>query len=106
MKDLRLGKSVRRVTVLGRDGNGQVAPTVIFERQSGKRKNSKLVGPVNKAIRRLMAAEQAFTSSYLARHDESNRARKDGWLRDGVVNLVHAGRKGSKQLKISRWIVP
>ena len=44
--DLRLGKNIRRVTILTKDASGQVTPTVLYEGRSAKRKQSRTLKPV------------------------------------------------------------
>jgi len=46
----------------------------------------------------------AAGESYLARHNKSNETEKDGWIKDAPVNVVRAGLKGMKKVKISRFI--
>ena len=38
-------------------------------------------------------------NSYLARHNKSNRKRKDGWVRDYALNVLRASRKTRRQSK-------
>jgi hypothetical protein len=40
----------------------------------------------------------------LARHKKSNEEKKDGWVKDAPVNVVRAGLKGMKKVKISRFL--
>jgi hypothetical protein len=105
MEALRLGKSVRRITVLERDGaSGEFAPVVIFRNNKKKRKTSRAMRPLEKVVRRIVDAQESAADRYLARHNKSNRKRRDGWIRDLNLNMVRASRKGAKQLKVNRWL--
>lgn len=104
MEALRLGKSVRRVTVLDRDASGAVTPMVVFEGRKKKKKQSRAVRPLEKVVRRWTDAQSTLADNYLSRHKKSNRKKRDGWMRDLSVNVARAGRKGTKRLKMNRWI--
>lgn len=106
MDALRLGKSVRQVTVLERDTtNGGVTPVVVFKNnKKKKRKSTRALAPIEKAIRRFVDAQGETAANYVERHDESNRKRRDGWIRDINLNLTRASRKGAKRLKLDRWL--
>ena len=105
MEVLRLSPSVRRVTVLGRAEDGDVAPTVIFDKSGRKKKTSQFFRPLERAVYRLATSQAAFGSSYATRHKRSNRKKKDGWIRDWNLNLARAGRRGSKRLKLRSWLL-
>ena len=105
MEALRLGKSVRRITVLERDAaSGEFAPVVMFKKKSKKRKTSRAMRPVEKVIRRLVDAQAQSADRYVTRHNKSNRKRRDGWVRDLNANVVRASRKGAKRLRMNRWL--
>jgi hypothetical protein len=95
----RLSKSVKRITVLQRDANGNASPVVVFKRKRNKKNGSKMLRPVERVMRSLAETGDAATGTYLRRHKKSNRKRKDGWVRDVPGNYVKAGRKGIKELR-------
>jgi hypothetical protein len=87
--------------------SGELTPVVIYERpKRKKRKATRIFRPADKALRRLAEAQQAFTASYLGRHDASSRRKRDGWLIDLPRNVMVAGRKGAKRLRLSRFLAP
>ena len=94
----RLSKSVKRITVLQRDGNGGVSPVVVFKRNRSKKRGTQMLRPVERIVRSLAETSDAATGTYLQQHKKSNRKRKDGWVRDVPGNFVKAGRKGVKEL--------
>ena len=98
----RMSRSVRRITVLRKDASGALAPVTIFQRRGSKKKGTDALELFEKGTRRLADAQARAASSYGARHKKSNRKRKDGWVRDLNVNLLSAGRKGTKALKLNR----
>jgi hypothetical protein len=96
--------TVRRITVFNRDGSGSLRPVVVYKRRRGKKKQTAGLKPLERLTRTVADANDAFASTYAKRHRRSNRKRKDGWLRDAVVNLGKAGDKGRKELDFSRVI--
>jgi hypothetical protein len=99
----RLSKSVRRVTILNQDAaTGTRTPVTVFKRGRKKKKGSRLLRPVEDAVRMFADVGDKATRTYVRRHKKSNRKRRDGWLRDVTGNLVDAGRKGLKEVKPAR----
>ena len=80
-----------RITVLQQQGDGGVKPSVVYKGRKGpKSKNrnqtrgmTSFEGFVNEAV---IAASTA-ANTYMSRHEQSNRNRQDGWLRDLPSNL-------------------
>ena len=100
----RLSKSVRRVTVLHKDGNGAVSPVVVFSRDRKKKKQTAYIKPFEQFGRALVEMSDAATSDYLRRHKKSNRKHRDGWIRDAATNVVRANAKGAKKLRVSQFL--
>lgn len=98
----RVSKSVRRITVLQPDPSGTVSPVVIYERRPSRKKGTRAFRLLERTTRRFADAQARGATSYLARHRKSNESRKDGWIRDFNVNVVHALRKSSKGLDVTR----
>jgi hypothetical protein len=98
----RLTRSVRRITVFDRDSSGSLRPVVLFDRRRKKKKQSKGLKPVERMVRTVADANDAFASTYARRHRRSNRKRRDGWVRDIAVNVARAGNKGLKEYEVSR----
>jgi hypothetical protein len=99
-----LGKTVRRITILGTDGE---KPKRIRVGKRKKKKTSRAWKPGEKMMRRLIKANKTFANVYLERHDKSRRKKKDGWVRDFTYNLSRATRKANKKLKLPRslwWV--
>jgi hypothetical protein len=57
-----------------------------------------MLRPFENAERRMAKAQEAYWNTYLSRHNRSNEKRRDGWLRDFIVNVARASRKGEKQM--------
>jgi len=105
MRIPRLNRSVVKVIQLEKDASGKVNPVVLYERDDRKKKKSSgLLRPFEKAARRAASATEAFSQSYLSRHDRSNRKNRDGWIRDVIPNVVKAENKGKKKLRLNRAI--
>lgn len=94
--------TVRRITIFDRDATGSLRPVVVYNRRRSKKKQTKGLQPLERAMRTVADANDAFASTYARRHRRSNRKRKDGWLRDALVNVAKAGNKGRKELEVSR----
>ncbi|MEO5698726.1 MAG: hypothetical protein ABIQ60_16520 [Burkholderiaceae bacterium] len=98
----RLSRAIRRITVFDRDVTGSLRPVVLFDRRRKKKKQTKGLKPVERLIRTVADANDAYGSSYAARHRRSNRKRRDGWLKDIAANVSKAGNKARKELEVSR----
>jgi hypothetical protein len=96
--------TVRRITIFDRDASGSLRPVVIYKRERGKKKQTKGLRPVERLVRAVADANDAMASTYVKRHRRSNRKRKDGWLRDAIVNVSKAGDKGRKELQDTRLL--
>jgi hypothetical protein len=83
---------IRRILIVGAAGQ----TSVVYERESEKRKKgTRALRPLEKAIRRRAEADKEAAEDYLKRHNRSNERRKDGWLRDLVVNVVRTSQKSA-----------
>jgi ribosomal protein L20 len=98
----RLSRSVSRISVFDRDSRGSLRPVVLFDRRKKKKKQTKGLRPVERIVRTVADANDAVASTYARRHRRSNRKRRDGWLRDMLVNVNRAGNKGLKEYEVSR----
>jgi len=94
LKGLKL-KSVKRVVVLQKDASGATVPFVAFRE---RRKGSRRLRPLEKAVRRLNVAQGTTAGVYLESHERSNRKKRNGWFKDLRKNLAKAGRRGAKKL--------
>jgi hypothetical protein len=106
MESLRLGKLVRRVTVLEKDSAGDLTPIVVYKAKKKKKKSTQGLNVADRWVRRMADATADFAQTYADRHQTSNAKSKDGWLRDMALNVARASRKGTKSLKPERLIIP
>jgi len=102
---MRFGKGVRSVTILSRDATGQVSPTTVYERSTKKKKGSRMLKPVESFVRRATDSAATGAERYIVRHKKSSAKRKDGWLREMPANLIKAFSKGSRRMKMNRWMM-
>ena len=103
----RLSKSVRSIVVLKQDSSGATVPVRIYEKSSGRRRRgSRILRPIETAARQLADATAQYSQSYADRHRNSNRKRRDGWLRDLSINVARAANKGAKKIRITRIFMP
>lgn len=103
--NLRLPESVRSVTVLRPDASGRMISTTLHEPETGKKRGTKKLRPVERAVVRATKGMRECADAYLERHDRSNEKKKNGWVRDLPYNLYKADRKGMKKLKIMDNVV-
>lgn len=99
----RLSRKIRKITVYDRDATGSLRPVVVFDRRrKKKKKQTRGLRPVERLVRTVADANDAFGSTYASRHRRSNKKRRDGWIRDVAVNVSKAANKGRKELNLSR----
>ena len=100
--DLRLGPSIRRVTILTTDQSGAAKPTVIYETEEKRKRQSRRLKPAESAVRRAMEAVSIASGDYLHRHETANSKERDGWFMELPGNVFRAIKKGSKRAKADR----
>ena len=61
-----------------------------------------MLRPAERWTRRFAEAQRAAADSYLARHNQANAKKKDGWIREYQYNVSKANNAGRKQLKLRR----
>jgi hypothetical protein len=103
MDVLRLGKSIRRITVLQTDSSGACVPVVVFESRGRKRKGSRQLRPAERMTVACGEAANAATAAYVRRHRRSNRKSRDGWLREMPNNVLRAAGKGFRKGSGDLW---
>ena len=88
---------IKRITVLNGESDGS-AVTFKSKKKKKKRRLSKWLKPYERRQRRMVEAMNAFGKESLLRHNKSNRKRRNGFLRDGGLNILRANRKALKKL--------
>lgn len=100
MREIRLSRGVKRITILRKDAvTGKFAAAKSVRQGGRRKKRSKGLRLIEKVVRRLSNAQNAMSDVYSARHERSNRKKRDGWLKDLIPNVVKAQRKGFKSLR-------
>src|SRR5438552_12801116 len=89
---------VSRITIVKPGSDGESSSTVVYRRK-GKRRQNTWSRPIERAVRSLFKAQEAFGQSALSRQDKSNRRRREGWVVDAPVNLYEAQRKAYNQAR-------
>ena len=102
MDSPRFPRSVRRITILKKDGSDVVVALTVFRRPRARKKGSRLLRPLETAVRRWADTAETSAAQYLDEHRKSSRKRRDGWLRDLPENTFNATRTGAKRLKAYR----
>lgn len=93
-----MAKFIARITVVSLDP-GHKESKVVYKDKKKKRKLSKWLVPMERWQRRSLEAQQTYNDELLARHNRSNRKRRNGFLRDGFLNVARAQRKAMKRLR-------
>jgi hypothetical protein len=100
MKEVRLNSAVKRITVLKKDdATGKFTAVAVYQQGRKRKKRTRGLRFIEKMVRRLSKARATAAGTYNARHERSNRKKRDGWLKDLIPNMVKAQRKGIKILR-------
>ena len=94
----------KRVTVLGKNADGTPAVKTVLAPPEPRKKGTKGLSLIEKVVRTTAEVGTAAGNTYLERHEKSNAKEKDGWVKDAPVNVIKAGLKGIKKVKISRFL--
>lgn len=100
---MKLGRVVKRVTILGSDVSGQNYPTVVYKKRRKSKKGSPGLRNLEKMTRNVIEGQSTQMDTYLRRHKRSNRKRRNGWMRDMGTNVLRAASKGMKKVRPARW---
>jgi hypothetical protein len=90
-----MAKFISRITAVSLDGSDR---DTIYRDKKKNRKVSRWLRPLERRTRRANRALQVFGEEIASRHNRSNRKRRNGWLREGNLNLMKASRKAGKKL--------
>jgi hypothetical protein len=101
----QLDNSVRRIVRLDRDANGAINPVVLYGNELEYGRGSKKYRNAEKAVARLMQAQNVFSSTYLERHKMSSAKKKDGWKKDFGKNLSKSFKAGKKKAKFKFKVI-
>ena len=88
---------VSRITIV-KQSDGEPSSTVVYRGKRKSRRNT-WSRPIERAVRSLFKAQEAFGQSALSRQGKSNRRRREGWVVDAPVNLYEASRKAYNQAR-------
>jgi hypothetical protein len=92
---------IKRVTVIKRDGRGQIVSRDAYEGERRAKKQSKGLRPIERQLRKILEFRSDVIGHYLERHRRSNEKKRDGWLSDLPNNMIRAVRK-SKPKRLLR----
>lgn len=90
-----MAKFLSRITAVSADGGDR---ETIYKKKRKRRKIARWLRPMERRQRRSADASATFSNELLRLHKRSNRKRRNGWLRDGSINVLKATRKASKKL--------
>jgi hypothetical protein len=92
-------RGVEEVIVLRRDEQGRLRTRTIYRRHTKKKKGTPPVSTVGRVVRKIVSGYETAAKVYLNRHDESNRKKSDGWVRDLSYNTYRAARRGYRKIR-------
>ncbi len=100
MKQINVDNIVESITILQTNPEGGYDVQRLSE--TGKRKKqSKLLGKLEKNVRKIVKVQGRMADIYLTRHNKSNCRKRNGWLWDMGKNVKTAARKGSKKPRLT-----
>ena len=97
--NVRMTRGVEEVIVLRRDDHGKLSTRTIYQRSTKKKKGTPPVSTIGRVVRKIVSGHESAAQVYLHRHDESNRKKSDGWLRDFSYNSYRAARRGYRKIR-------
>jgi hypothetical protein len=97
--NVRMTRGVEEVIVLRRDESGRLRTRTIYQRHTKKKKGTPPVSTIGRVVRKMVSGYESAAKVYLTRHDESNRKKSDGWLRDLPYNTFRAARRGFRKVR-------
>ena len=89
---------LKYITSLNSDDDFGGIPEVLYgsssnRRKKKKKKQSRALKPLERAIYSMAKSYDKATKEYLDRHENSNKKKKNGWIRDFSKNYGKAMRK-------------
>ena len=96
-----MDKLVKSVTVIRRVGD-ETEAVRIYQDPDSKKKRRKVSGwaePFERAARKFLKANTAFSEGVLRRADKSNQRRRDGWVFDAPMIVLESGRDSYNQAR-------
>jgi hypothetical protein len=97
-----MDKLVKRVTAIRRSGAETEVVRIYQDPKKAKKKRRKVSGwaePIERAARKMLKANTAFSDGALRRTNKANRRRRDGWVFDAPVIVLKSGRDSYNQAR-------
>ncbi|BBL71302.1 hypothetical protein [Methylogaea oryzae] len=98
MEPIQIDGIVKSITFLKAGADGRYECERLTESGSRK-KQSKVLKPMERLVRKLVKSELAAAQTYLERHEQSNRRKSNGWLKNMGKNLKQAAKSARKSAK-------
>jgi hypothetical protein len=98
MDVIRPSKAINRIILLQPGSSGSLVRTVLYESPNEHKKQTRILRPLERVVRRVSRAQLDYWGTLVSRHNRSNRKKRDGWIRDSVTNLAKASQKRAKQI--------
>ena len=104
--DARFGTGVKKVMVVETGDDGRRTVTTVYEKSRPKKNMTPSMKGVESVVTGASSGLRTFAEDYMERHQESNRRKSDGWVRDFPYNVYCAVNKAAEKLRIYPIPVP
>lgn len=104
--DARFGKGVKKVIKIETDEDGRRSVTTVYQKSRPEKEMSPSFKGFEKVVRGATDGLRVFADTYKDHHQESNRRKSDGWMRDFAYNVYRSASKASDKLRLYPFPVP
>jgi hypothetical protein len=97
--DVRITKGVESIVVIKRADGGRETTRTVYRRKKRRKRGTEPLDSLGRVVRKIVEGGRAAAEKYLDEHDESNRGKKDGWVRDMPYNVYRATSRGLRKVR-------
>lgn len=99
MEPLTVDSDVHSITFLKARPDGDYDVTRLTP-EGRRRRQSRRLRPLERYMRKMVEAQANAALTYLARHERSNRRKRNGWLWDIGENIYRAGKTARRSPRL------
>lgn len=88
---------VENIIILEADPQGKLVKKEEVKNADKKGRTSRDARKIERYLKKLMLSNGVFVDEYLALHEKSADAKKNGWMKDFNKNVVKAMKKSTKK---------
>jgi hypothetical protein len=97
--DVRVTKGVESITIIKREEGGGETTRTVYRRKSRRKRGTEPLDSLGHVVRKIVEGGRLAAEKYLGEHDESNRKKRDGWVRDLPYNVYRATSRGLRKVR-------